>query len=116
MNSCPLRVQSSNGDQTLGHAFTHAGSAFHEESALAAGRLRAGERLYSTGAQGQRAHRARRAVELQDSNAFVRVKSPHAQPVRLGTRDGLNVEITDGLKEGDVVVYQVTLNSIPDLS
>jgi hypothetical protein len=44
-------------------------------------------------------------VELQNGNAFVRVKSPsgvHAQPVRLRTQDG---QITDGLKEGDVVVY-----------
>jgi HlyD family secretion protein len=50
----------------------------------------------------------RHAVELQDSNAFVRVKSPsgvHAQPVRLGAQDGLNVEVVEGLKEGDVVVY-----------
>jgi HlyD family secretion protein len=50
----------------------------------------------------------RRAVELQNGNALVRVKTSsgvHAQPVRLGAQDGLNVEITDGVKEGDVVVY-----------
>lgn len=49
-----------------------------------------------------------RAVESSDGVASVRVKTAsglHRQVVRLGAQDGLNVEITDGLREGDVVVY-----------
>lgn len=50
----------------------------------------------------------RRAVEQTDGAAQVRVKTaagPRPQPVRMGAHDGLHVEITEGLKEGDVVVY-----------
>ncbi len=50
----------------------------------------------------------RRAVELTDGVAAVRVRTPigvRARPVRLGAQDGLNVEIVEGLGEGDLVVY-----------
>jgi len=50
----------------------------------------------------------RRAVEFSDGTATVHVKTPagHSpRPVRLGAQDGLNIEVTEGLKDGDVVVY-----------
>jgi HlyD family secretion protein len=50
----------------------------------------------------------RRAVELSDGVARVRVKTAtglRTQPVDLGAQDGLKAEITRGLQEGDVVVY-----------
>jgi HlyD family secretion protein len=50
----------------------------------------------------------RRAVMLTDGVPLVQVKSAagvRAQPIRLGAQDGMNVEILEGLKEGDVVVY-----------
>ena len=50
----------------------------------------------------------RRAVEFSDGVATVQVKAhagPSPQPVHLGAQDGVNVEIVDGLKEGDVVAY-----------
>lgn len=50
----------------------------------------------------------RRAVELRDGVAQVRVKTATGTspiPVRVGIQDGLNIEITDGLKEGDLVAY-----------
>jgi len=50
----------------------------------------------------------RRAVQISDGTARVRVKSAGGfryQPVRLGAQDGINIEITEGLKEGDVVAY-----------
>jgi HlyD family secretion protein len=49
-----------------------------------------------------------RAVESRQGVASVRVKTAsglHQQVVRQGAQDGMNVEITDGLNEGDVVVY-----------
>lgn len=49
-----------------------------------------------------------RAVEFHDGASSVRLKSAsgvRSQPVQLGAKDGLNVEITQGLKEGDVGVY-----------
>jgi len=49
-----------------------------------------------------------RAVESSDGVVSVRVRAASGlrrQAVRLGAQDGLNVEITDGLNEGDVVVY-----------
>ena len=49
-----------------------------------------------------------RAVESREGVASVRVKTASGlrqQVVRPGAQDGMNVEITDGLKEGDVVVY-----------
>lgn len=49
-----------------------------------------------------------RAVESREGVASVRVKTASGlrqQVVHLGAQDGLNVEITDGLNEGDVVVY-----------
>jgi len=48
------------------------------------------------------------AVVVGDGAPSVRVKTAtgvRPQTVRLGAQDGMNVEITDGLKEGDVVVY-----------
>lgn len=50
----------------------------------------------------------RRAVMLTDGVPLVQVKSAagvRSQPVRLGAQDGMNVEILEGLQEGDVVVY-----------
>ncbi len=50
----------------------------------------------------------RRAVEFGDGVASVRVRTaagPRPQAVRLGVQDGVNIEVTEGLKEGDVVVY-----------
>jgi phosphatidylserine decarboxylase len=50
----------------------------------------------------------RRAVMLTDGVPLVQVKSAagvRSQPVRLGAQDGMNVEILEGLKQGDVVVY-----------
>jgi len=49
-----------------------------------------------------------RAVESSEGVASVRVRAASGlrrQAVRLGAQDGLNVEITEGLNEGDVVVY-----------
>jgi HlyD family secretion protein len=49
-----------------------------------------------------------RAVEWQQGNATVRVKAPsglETRNVRLGAQDGLNIEVTGGLTEGDVLVY-----------
>ena len=50
----------------------------------------------------------RRAVEFSDGTATVQVQTPagpRPRPVRLGAQDGVNIEVTEGLKEGDVVVY-----------
>jgi HlyD family secretion protein len=50
----------------------------------------------------------RRAVHVADGAATVRVKaagSIRPQPVRTGSHDGLHIEILEGLREGDVVVY-----------
>jgi len=50
----------------------------------------------------------RRAVQMSDGTASVHVKSTGGfryQPVRIGAQDGINIEITEGLKEGDVVAY-----------
>jgi hypothetical protein len=50
----------------------------------------------------------RRAVHVADGAATVRVKSAggiRPQAVRTGAHDGLHIEILDGLREGDVVVY-----------
>ena len=49
-----------------------------------------------------------RAVEFNDGAPLVRVKTAEAvktRPVQVGAQDGVNTEITSGLKEGDVVVY-----------
>jgi HlyD family secretion protein len=49
-----------------------------------------------------------RAVEFSDGAALVHartVEGVRALPVRLGAQDGLNAEITEGVKEGDFVVY-----------
>ena len=49
-----------------------------------------------------------RGVELSDGAALVHVRTAEgvrALPVRLGAQDGLNVEIAEGVKEGDLVVY-----------
>lgn len=50
----------------------------------------------------------RRAVEFSDGTATVQVQTPagpRPRPVRLGAQDGVNIEVTEGLKEGDAVVY-----------
>ena len=50
----------------------------------------------------------RRAVEMADGVPLVRVRTAagtSSQQVSLGAQDGFNIEITKGLKEGDVVVY-----------
>jgi HlyD family secretion protein len=50
----------------------------------------------------------RRAVVLSDGIPLVQVRTAagvRAQPVRLGAQDGMNVEILEGLREGDAVVY-----------
>jgi HlyD family secretion protein len=49
-----------------------------------------------------------RAVEYPESIATVRVKTPagvQARKVQLGAQDGLNIEVAEGLREGDIVVY-----------
>jgi ABC exporter DevB family membrane fusion protein len=49
-----------------------------------------------------------RALERTDSLFLVRVKTAtgvRTQTIGRGAQDGVNVEVTDGLKEGDVVVY-----------
>ena len=48
------------------------------------------------------------AVEFQEGVATVRVRtSDGVQPrtVRLGAQDGLNIEVTEGLREGEELVY-----------
>jgi len=50
----------------------------------------------------------RRAMELLDGVAKVRVKTAEGIrqiPVRIGSQDGLYVEIVGGLREGDLIVY-----------
>jgi HlyD family secretion protein len=49
-----------------------------------------------------------RAVEYQEGVPTVRLKTPHgieSRKVQLGAQDGLNIEITEGLSEGEVLVY-----------
>jgi ABC exporter DevB family membrane fusion protein len=49
-----------------------------------------------------------RAVELQNGVATVHVKSPtgmQSRQVRLGAQDGLRIEVADGLREGEEIVY-----------
>lgn len=49
-----------------------------------------------------------RAVEFRDGAATARIETPtgvQSRKVELGAQDGLNVEVADGLREGDVVVY-----------
>lgn len=49
-----------------------------------------------------------RAVELQQGVATVRVKTSsglETRKVRLGAQDGLNIEVAEGLNEGEVLVY-----------
>ena len=49
-----------------------------------------------------------RAVELQQGIATVRVKTSsglETRKVRLGAQDGLNIEVAEGLNEGEVLVY-----------
>jgi HlyD family secretion protein len=49
-----------------------------------------------------------RAVELQEGVATVQVKSStgvQSRKVQLGAQDGLNIEVAEGLREGDIVVY-----------
>jgi HlyD family secretion protein len=49
-----------------------------------------------------------RAVEFQQGVATVRVKASsgiQSRQVQLGAQDGLNIEVTEGLSEGDEVVY-----------
>ncbi len=48
------------------------------------------------------------AVEYQQGIATVRVKTPSGiqiRKVQLGAQDGLNIEVAEGLNEGDVLVY-----------
>jgi HlyD family secretion protein len=48
------------------------------------------------------------AVEFEEGVATVHVKTPtgiQARGVQLGAQDGLNIEVADGLREGDLVVY-----------
>jgi multidrug efflux pump subunit AcrA (membrane-fusion protein) len=49
-----------------------------------------------------------RAVEFQNGVATVHVKSPtgmQSRQVRLGAQDGLRIEVADGLREGEEIVY-----------
>jgi multidrug efflux pump subunit AcrA (membrane-fusion protein) len=49
-----------------------------------------------------------RAVEWQQGIASVRVKTSsglETRQVRLGAQDGLNIEVAEGLNEGEVLVY-----------
>jgi HlyD family secretion protein len=49
-----------------------------------------------------------RAVELQQGIATVRVKTSsglETRKVRLGAQDGLNIEVAEGLNEGEALVY-----------
>jgi multidrug efflux pump subunit AcrA (membrane-fusion protein) len=49
-----------------------------------------------------------RAVEFQQGVATVRVHASsglQSRPVQLGAQDGLNIEVAEGLSEGDEVVY-----------
>jgi RND family efflux transporter MFP subunit len=49
-----------------------------------------------------------RAVEFQQGIATVRLKTPagnEARQIQLGAQDGLNIEVTEGLSEGDTLVY-----------
>jgi multidrug efflux pump subunit AcrA (membrane-fusion protein) len=49
-----------------------------------------------------------RAVELQDGVATVHVRTSggvQSRKVQLGAQDGLNIEVADGLHEGEEVVY-----------
>jgi HlyD family secretion protein len=49
-----------------------------------------------------------RAVELQEGVATVHVRTPSGvepRKVQLGAQDGLNIEVAEGLRDGDTVVY-----------
>ncbi len=49
-----------------------------------------------------------RAVEFQEGVATVHVRAPtgvQARQVQLGAQDGLNIEVADGLREGEELVY-----------
>jgi HlyD family secretion protein len=49
-----------------------------------------------------------RAVEFSDGGPLVSVRTPEgvrAQAVQVGAQDGMNIEITGGLKEGEIVVF-----------
>jgi multidrug efflux pump subunit AcrA (membrane-fusion protein) len=49
-----------------------------------------------------------RAVGFQGGAATVHVKTPtgvQSRKILLGAQDGLNIEIADGLREGEEVVY-----------
>jgi HlyD family secretion protein len=49
-----------------------------------------------------------RAVEFQQGVATVRVRASsgiQSRPVQLGAQDGLNIEVAEGLSEGDELVY-----------
>jgi ABC exporter DevB family membrane fusion protein len=49
-----------------------------------------------------------RAVEFQEGVATVHVKTPigvQLRKVQLGAQDGLNIEVADGLREGEELVY-----------
>jgi len=49
-----------------------------------------------------------RAVEYHDGLAGVHVSTANgveSRPVQLGVQDGLNIEVTEGLREGEEIVY-----------
>ncbi len=49
-----------------------------------------------------------RAVEFQEGVATVHVKTAsgvESRKVQLGAQDGLNIEVADGLREGEELVY-----------
>lgn len=49
-----------------------------------------------------------RAVEFQDGLATVHVKTPsgvRSRKIQLGAQDGLNIEVADGLGEGEEIVF-----------
>jgi multidrug efflux pump subunit AcrA (membrane-fusion protein) len=49
-----------------------------------------------------------RAVEFQNGAAAVHVKTStgvESRKVEVGAQDGLNIEVADGLREGEEVVY-----------
>jgi HlyD family secretion protein len=49
-----------------------------------------------------------RVVEFKEDTAFVEVKAPNGEitkkTIKTGLSDGLNIEVTEGLKEGDLLV------------
>jgi HlyD family secretion protein len=49
-----------------------------------------------------------RVVEFKEDSAFVEVKEPSGEiikkTIKTGLSDGLNIEVTEGLKEGDLLV------------